>query len=183
MNIVNAFRSKIEQVVLAAILFACGILLCLKMDAETLSVIVGALLIAYGALIFLFLILKKRSIASKVGYFACIAVSFGITFIADKVVSFFVYMLPYITIVVGAVLFADAFLGRYYRKDGNVVLFVVKLSVGAALMAFSICLLTIKSMAPVTPVIFGAILILAAAALIANIFVKKKAEKDEDWFD
>ena len=176
MGITKKINGRIEQAILAAILLLIGILLCFNISAVTLSVIIGALLIAYGALTLLFLVIKKRSIATKAGYLACILTAVGIMMIAEKILSVFVYMLPYVLIVVGAVLFADAFLGRYQRHDGNTAVFAVKLSVGAALVAFAVCLLTVKSLADVIPVAFGVSLIVAALALLANLLFIKKTE-------
>ena len=179
MSKMTKLHSKIEQIALAAILLVSGVLLCVNMSPVTLSIIVGALLAAYGVLTIGFLVLKRKPIASKTGYFSCLLIAIGIVLIADKILSFFVYMLPYVLLVIGVVLFADAFLGKYQRMDGNLVLFIVKLSLGLALIGFSICLLTIKSWSGVTPVAFGVLLILASAALFLNLFVLKKPGGDK----
>lgn len=174
MSIFTKLNSRVQQVVLAAVLLVTGILLCFNISPVTLSIISGALLTAYGVIAILFLVLKKRSIASKAGFFSCLIIAVGIMLIAEKILSVFVYMLPYVFIVVGTVLFADAFLGRYQRMEGNLVLFIVKLSIGVALIAFSICMLTINSMMNVIPVTFGATLIIASLMLLANLFVFQK---------
>ncbi|MBO4217187.1 MAG: hypothetical protein J5940_04525 [Clostridia bacterium] len=178
MSTMTKLHGKIEQIALACILLVSGVLLCVKLSTDTLSIIIGALLVAYGVLTLGFLVLKRKPIASKTGYFSCLVIAIGIMMIAENTLSVFVYMLPYVLIVIGVVLFADAFLGKYQRLDGNLVLFVVKLSLGTALIAFSICLLTINSLSDVTPIAFGALLILASAVLFMNLFAFKKPGGD-----
>jgi len=175
MSLVKDARVGLEKIVLAVVLFVTGILLCVNIDVVTLSVIVGALLVAYGVFSMLILVLKKRPLASKVGYFSCIIITVGIVLIAEKLLSVFVYMLPYVFIVVGSVLIIDAFLGKFLRMEASVTLFVIRIAVGAALVAFAICLLTISSFAKITPISLGVILILAAGALVFSMFSAKKS--------
>lgn len=170
----NTSKTKTEKIVSYLLILVIGILFCLRIAADVVSIIIGIALIVTGAFNITLLAAKKLPIIMPSGIYGGLLVALGIIFIVYKIIGIVMGWIPYVVIVIGTLLFADAFLGKFTRNE-NVALFVVKLLLGAAAIALGLCLIFIEGFGSWAQVVFGILLIAYAVFCLVSLLVKKQA--------
>lgn len=163
-----------RRIILACVLLVVGILFCLKLADNVVSIIIGAALIIYGLSGIIFLSIRNKPLLSVLGIYNAILLAIGIVFIAKNLMGVFISMIPYILTVVGFVLIIDAILGKFQRKTLNTLYMVLELLFGIACVVFGLCLMFVDGFATAASIIFGVFLILIALIDLGFLVIKKK---------
>ena len=166
----NGKQVDLMMLVRACVLLVVGILFCISpvMGTKALSLILGIALIVLGVVFVTLAIVKEKSLIVPWALIGFLAISLGIYGIIVNAIGRIAGFVPYVLIPFGVLLVADAFMGRFWRKEKSTFLFIVKLVLGIAGLALGICLLTIESFKTYASVVLGAAII----ALSIGIFVK-----------
>lgn len=184
-------KRSISKWINAAIVLTLGILVIVMgaakdgsaEAAEGISLVLGIVLIIVGALALAIAIIG--GILSKVGFAATgiaagITLAFGISLVVGKyaaaLIVLFLYIIPFILIVVGAIILADAIyqLVLAIKQKGNVIPAVIAIIIGAVALVLG-CLCVGNN--PVIPqnvqlIVFGIILVLYAIVMVLGTFFK-----------
>ena len=162
-----------NMILTALILLVLGILFCLKIAASTISIIIGAAMAVLGLVNLIFMAKNKKTYASADGIINAALIAIGVVFIAEKFLTVFLGLIPYIMIVVGVVITIDAFLAKFQRKD-KLLIFIAELVIGVAAIVVGFCLLFVEGFQQGASIAFGVILIIAAIAELVTLVMKKK---------
>ncbi|MGN1207575.1 MAG: hypothetical protein ACI4SP_04685 [Eubacteriales bacterium] len=171
-------HENMKDIVTAAIVFVIGVLFCcsLAMGMRGLSWLVGLSLMVAGTLYFVNSILRKKALATMEGIIGAAIFAFGFFFIANELANLVVAYIPWLLICVGAVIFIDAFLRKFLRKDKSTSGFVAQLIIGAASLALGICLRFVPGFGDFTALMLGILLIVYAVFLVVNVFLGRTPE-------
>lgn len=173
MNKLNSEQMK--PLILSVILMIVGILFCcsLAMGIEGLSVVLGVIMLIIGILYIVNSITQNNSIISIDGIIGVVIVSLGMVFIIHKLAGIIFSFIPWFLIVFGIVLLSDSLLGKFYLKNDNNLIFIVKIIAGTLSVAVGICLKVIDGFLEYSALIIGILLILYSGYLLFRTFLKK----------
>ena len=169
---------ELKTIVIASLLIVIGILFCcsLAMGISGLSVIIGLIIIILGALFVLNSIFTSSSLLTTGGLGGVFIVAFGIMFIASNLAGIIFAYIPWLLVVLGAALIADALLAKFWRKEQNTFDFVLKLVVGGVSLVLGICLMTIEGFMEYSSIVLGILMIVYGIYITFNQFISKKSE-------
>ena len=169
-------KESVFRIIEACVLLVIGVLFCvsLAMGTEALSIILGASLIAAGAVIVILSLANEKSVFTPISLGGLLAIALGVAFIVGNVVAFIFSIIPYILLVFGSALFIEAFLGYFLRKEKLLAAFIIKLVLGVVLIVVGVLLLTVADFKNYVALIVGIALIILAIANIALEFYKAK---------
>lgn len=166
-----------EKVIVALVLMAVGVLFCLQLAGNVISIVIGVAMCLYGAVQLVLLLVNHKSMLCATGLLAGVLMAVGIAFIVKKLLTVFVATVPFILLVVGAILLIDALVGYLARKDLHVVVFALELLVGVACVALGLCLMLVEGFKSWANVVFGVVLIVSAALQLVALMPAKKRKK------
>lgn len=169
-------------VVIGAVILVVGVLFCFQtsMGIEAISYIVGISMILLGLIYALIVALAIKSTLSAAVFSASALIAFGITFIRLNLAGVLISLLPIFMIVIGSVIFIDAFLLFFVRKGEKKVFgFVIELIVGAIAIALGICILTIDEVARFASIVLGVALAAFGLYIILSFFVRRSKKEGE----
>lgn len=172
--------SNFTVMAISIALIVFGILFCLNsVLGATLDIIFGICFILLGVGLAVVSFYNKRSIMSVQGIAGGVILAFGITMIDTGLIAWFIYYLvPFVFIVIGAFLVAEAFLLHFLRGEKKTALFVVELVAGGILLTLGILAIAIPDVQfKVFNIIEGAILIFIGVYLLVAKLVAKKDEE------
>ena len=171
----NASKSALaEKIIVAMVLMAVGVLFCVNLAANVISIVIGVAMCLYGAVQLILLLVDNKSMLCATGLLAGVVIAIGIVFIAKKLLTVFVSMVPYILLVVGVILVVDSLLGYLARKDIHVVMFALELTVGLGCVALGLCLLLVDGFKSSANIVFGVVLIVSSALQLTSLVPAKK---------
>ena len=168
-------------IVISVAAIILGVLFCLDKEiGNALDIVFGISFILFGLALAALSFYNKQSVLTKFGISGGLIIAVGIAMIVNPgLISWFIYVVvPFIFIVIGAFLLAEAFLLFFLRGEKDVTLFVVELVVGTVLLTLGILAMAIpKIQFNAFNIIEGAILILAGVyVLVTKLIVKKEEE-------
>ena len=173
------FSKKAINIIYAIGLIVAGVLFCFHQTwgSQTLSIIFGSLIILMGIISVMASIAAVKGILTNSALVGGLLITFGIYFIAKDGVDFILALVPYLFIVFGAIILADAFLLFFMRNKGNVTMFIVELLCGIALATVGILLvIPVNGFKNIMTFLFGiAIAIYGIILFVKAIDVKKKS--------
>ena len=172
-------KEKIVALIEAGVILVIGILFCLSeaLGIEVLSTIFGVTLIVGGTIYLAISLVVKKGLISIAGFTGGLLISLGILSIVTNIMALIFAFLPYFLIVIGSLVLIDAFLGKFVRNDDLLVVFVLKLVIGAVLITLGILLLTVAEFARFASIIFGASLIVISIYYAVMILMDKDPVK------
>lgn len=170
-------KVNVSQILYAVVMAGLGVLFCLNIATDVVSIVIGAMLCAFGLVNLILFIAAEVPIASIDGVFNGLLIALGIVFIKDRLISVVVGWVPFILAVVGVIIILDAFLAKFMRKDVLTAGFVTELSVGVLTAALGFCLIFIEGFKTAASIIFGIVLILGAIYSIVMVFLGKSLVK------
>ena len=172
-------NEQIMNIVNAVLLIVLGILFCISLAVAeyTISIILGVGLLVVGIIFIVLSISNSKSLLTASGFIGAVLLGLGIMFIVTNVIGYLFSAIPYLLTTIGAIIFADAFIGYFVRKDKNALALALKLLIGAALIAIGICMLTVEDFAGYVGLIFGIALIIIGLYMLIAVFVGKKMSK------
>lgn len=175
MNKLNSEQMK--PLIISIVLMIVGILFCcsLAMGINGLSVITGILLLICGIVMIISSIAREKFIFKKSGMIGVLLSSLGILFIVNKLAGVIFALIPWFLIVLGCVLIVDAFLGKYSRKENNLVEFIIKIVLGSIAIILGLCLKLIDGFLEYAVLILGILMLVYSIYLVFNIIFKKQS--------
>ena len=174
---------SIMPVIAGTAMTVVGVLFCFEtqMGTQALSYIVGIAMIVLGAIYSLIAALSLKTLLTPSIMSASLMISLGIAFISYNLAHIIILLMPIILIVVGGVIFLDAFLLFFIRKGKQRVLFfVIELIMGAVAIALGICTINIDGFRQAASIIFGAALAAIGIYIIVNYFVKRSKREEPE---
>ena len=114
--------------------------------------------------------LKEKTLVSKNVAIGSLIVALGILIITRHVATMVLGLIPIVFIVLGACIFMDSFLLRYWRRNRNLLLFVLEFLVG-------VLFLTVGSFRAYMRLAFGVVLIAYAIYLLAYALTPAREKK------
>ena len=151
-----------SNLIIAIICIVVGILFCcsLAIALETLSIILGVILIVLGAAAIVMTIISKESLLSISGIFGAIFIGIGIASIVLNYAAFVLTCIPFLLISLGFFAMVDAFLLKFVRKEKSLLAFILELVIGAICFTLGILLLTVDEFVGYAGLILGIALII-----------------------
>ena len=162
------------------ILLIIGILFCLSilLGERNLSIILGVGFICAGVALVTVSLLKEKELLSSNALIGFIVIALGIISITEPIVHVILMIVPYIYIVFGCAVFADAFLAKFVRK-GKTYEFVLKLIFGIVAITLGILLITVADISTYTGLFFGLTLVVIAIYSITTIVLEANKSKKQ----
>lgn len=166
----KTISSKTITLINAITLLIAGVLfLFLNMlGSKWLNVILGISVILLGLITLVSEFLREKTLVSKSVAIGSAITALGILIITRSIASTILDLIPFVFIVIGACVFMDAFLLKYWRKSRNVLLFIIELLLGAFLITLGILFLTVGTFRGYMSITFGVVLIAYAIYLLAG---------------
>lgn len=170
-----------KSLIPAALALIMGILFCCDqaMGTNTLSVILGVVMIVMAAYLIILAIVDGKAILTGNGVTGAVLLALGIYFCVDKPLSIILAILPYFLVVCGAAILVDAFLAYFWKKTTNLTSMILSAVVGAAALVLGLCLLLIDGFWSYVSIVFGIILIVAAVVMALRVITKRNPEKKD----
>lgn len=171
-----------KSLVPAALALIMGILFCCDqaMGANTLSVILGVVMLVMAVFLILMAIVYQKEILTGNGVSGAILLALGIYFVVAKPLTIILAILPYFLTVIGAAILVDAFLAYFLKKTTSLVSMICSAVVGAAGLVLGLCLLLIDSFWSYVSIVVGIILIIAAIVMALRVITTKNPAKKEN---
>lgn len=174
-----------KSLIPAALALVMGILFCCDqaMGTNTLSVILGVVMLVMAVFLILLAIVDQKAILTGKGVSGAILLALGLYFVVDKPLSSILAILPYFLTVIGAAILVDAFLAYFLKKTASLVSMICSAVVGAAGLVLGLCLLLIDSFWSYVSIVVGIILIVAAIVMALRVITAKNPGKNEERKD
>ena len=169
--------NKPRAIVVSCITLAIGILFCCASAFKGLDWLLGGSLCFAGIMYIVSSIIERRSLLTPSGIIGAGACAFGIMFIVERLSYILTDFVPYLVIMFGLVVFAEAFFAKFARFHG-IVIFIIALVVGTLSLIFGVCLFCIAKLREIAPIFFGCILIIASLYTLISILIAKKDAKE-----
>ena len=160
--------NKIANIIWACALLLVGILFCFSLSygVNGLSYIIGIAIIITGVVFAITTIMSKKSTLSIMSFFSSFLIAFGIVFIDKRLASIIIDVIPWILIIVGTMIFVDAFLLQYVRRMNVPVKFIIELILGALLFIFGLVVRFAKGWDAYSALVLGIALIIYSVYLL-----------------
>ncbi|GEM_PF-2321038 len=174
--------AKTVSIINAIAILIAGVLFCCSnaLGTKWLSVILGVSVMLLGLITLVSELLKEKTLVSKSVVIGSAITALGIFIIVRDIAGTVLGLIPYVFIVVGACVFADAFLLYFWRKNRNVALFVLELLVGAALIVLGALFIGVASFRRFMGILFGiALIVYAIVILINSLKASSRAKKSK----
>ena len=168
---------ELKSVICSVLLMMLGMLFCcsLSVGINGLSVIIGLVLVVVGVVFLFNSILLENTMLTIRGLFGAIVVSLGIMFIMSKLAGIIFDYIPWLLMVVGVVIAADALINKLVYKVESVLTLVLKIVLSVISLTLGVCLRCIDGFAEYASVVLGILMIMYALYLIVKLFFGSKS--------
>ena len=173
------------SLMIACVLLLAGILFCISpaIGEASAGIVIGIGVILLGLIFGVKDFLVNKSLISRGVIIAAMIVALGVYFTADgSIVSKIIGVIPYVLIVTGACITADAILLKTVREKNNNKKFAIELSIGLGAIVLGVLILALPFFRKALAVIIGILLILGSVYYLLQILdklpSKKKAKKE-----
>ena len=175
----KAISAKTITIINAITLLIAGILFLFidRLGARWLDIILGISVLLLGLITLVSEFLKEKTLVSKNVAIGSLIVALGILIITRHVATMVLGLIPIVFIVLGACIFMDSFLLRYWRRNRNLLLFVLEFLVGVFLITLGVLFLTVGSFRAYMSLAFGVVLIAYAIYLLAYALTPAREKK------
>ena len=175
----KTISTKTITIINAITLLIAGILFLFmdRLGAKWLDVILGISVLLLGLITLISEFLKEKTLVSKSVAIGSAIIALGIFIITRHVATMILGLIPIVFIVIGACVFMDSFLLRYWRNNRNLLLFVLEFLIGAFLITLGVLFLTVGSFRAYMSLAFGIILIAYAIYLLAYALTPAREKK------
>ena len=167
-------KDNVKSLLLACVVMVLGILFCcsLSMGVTAISVLIGIIIIACGALYIIGSLVNKKSLMTMDGVVGAVIIAFGVLFIANELVWLIVAYIPWLLMAIGIVAIVDAFLSYFLRKEKGVGKMLFLLLLGAISLALGICLRFIDGFIDYASLVLGLVMVCYAIYVIFSVALK-----------
>ncbi len=171
---------KTTSLMVAIVLLIAGILFCISpaIGEHSAGIVIGIGVLLVGVILAVKDFLVSKCLLTRGVIIGSIVAALGLYFIVDgSIVSKIIGIIPYILIVTGGCVIADAILLKTVREKNNDKKFAIELSVGIVSVVLGILILTVPFFRKALAVIIGILLIAASVYYLIGMFKKEKGEK------
>ena len=175
----KTISSKTVAFINAITLLIAGVLF-LFMDHlgfKWLNIILGISVILLGLITVISEFIREKTLVSKNVAIGSAIVALGIYIITKQIATMILGLIPIIFIVIGACIFMDSFLLRYWRNNRSLILFLVEFLLGAFLITLGVLFLTVASFTHYMGMAFGVVLIAYAIYLLMGALAAPREKK------
>lgn len=172
----NLQSNQLKTLIISAILMVIGILFCcsLSIGISGLSTILGILLIIAGLVFVANAFLKTKTIFCYMGIMGAAVLALGILFITNRMAGILFGYIPWLLIVLGALIILDAIIAKFYRNDDTLMNLIIKIVLGLIAIILGICLRVVEGFMEYASIILGILMVIYAIYLVLDAFVLKK---------
>jgi len=180
MNVEKLVSKKTMSLMIAIVLLLAGILFCISpaIGESSVGIVLGIGVLLVGVILAVKDFLVNKSLLTRGVIIGSVVAALGIYFMANGgIVSSIIGVIPYIFIVTGACIVADAILLKTVRDKTNDKKFAIELSVGIVAIVLGILILTVPFFRKALAVVIGVCLIGFSVYFLIGMFKKEKGEK------
>ena len=180
-NVEKLVSKKTTSLMVAIVLLIAGILFCISpaIGEESAGIVIGIGVLLLGVIFGVKDFLSSKSLISRGVLVGAVIAALGVYFMADGgIVSKIIGIIPYVLIVAGACVFADAILLKTVRDKTNDKRFAIELSIGLAAIVLGSLILSLAFFRKALAVIIGILLIAGSVYYLIGVFKKDRAQKD-----
>jgi len=158
------------------IIFVIGVLFCCSraMGVTGTSWLIGISFAVTGITFLVNAVIQHKSMINSAGILGTALLAFGAIFTVQDLAQVIFNFIPFFLIVGGVVIFIDAFLRKFAKKEISTGNCLFQILVGLGTSALGFCLKFIASFAEFASLILGLIIIAYSLISIASVFVNKK---------
>lgn len=170
---------KTITLISAIVLFIAGVLFCVSsyIGSKALTIILGIIVIILGILAVTHSLVSDKKLLSIEAMIGSTIIVVGITIITRELIYTIISLVPYIFLVLGVFVFADAFLLFFVRDRNKKVLFILQLIGGVLLIVLGILTLTVDFFKQLVTILLGVILIAIAIIIFVKIILENEKRK------
>ena len=182
-NVEKLVSKKTTSLMVAIVLLIAGILFCISpaIGEESAGIVIGIGVLLLGVIFGVKDFLSSKSLISRGVLVGAVIAALGVYFMADGgIVSKIIGIIPYVLIVAGACVFADAILLKTVRDKTNDKRFAIELSIGLAAIVLGSLILSLAFFRKALAVIIGILLIAGSVYYLIGVFKKDRAQKDTE---
>ena len=174
----SVVKFNIDKISYAITLLVIGILFCFNLASRTVSLVAGIVLILLGVVNLLSFVLGHLSMINSSLFSNAFVITLGIYFIIKDIVSIVIDYVPYLMIVVGAIIIIDAILGKVMRKENsNLMKFIIILLIGIIILTVGLLIVFVPEIHSRVNLFIGIVLIVYSIYLLVNMAVKSRSKK------
>ena len=159
------------------IIFVIVVLFCCSraMGVTGTSWLIGISLAVTGITFLINAVIQYKSMLNTTGILGSALLAFGAMFTVQDLAQVIFNYIPFFLIIVGAVIFIDAFLRKFAKKEITTGVCVCQILIGLGTLALGFCLKFIASFAEFASLVLGLIIIAYSLIAIASVFTNKKS--------
>lgn len=185
LNVETIVSKRTMSLMIASVLLLAGVLFCISpaIGESSAGIVIGIGVILLGLILGVKDFLTEKSLISRGVIVGSMVVALGVYCTADgSIVSKVIGVIPYILIVTGACITADAVLLKTVRKTDDNKKFGIELSIGIGCIVLGSLILALSFFRKALAVIIGIILIIGSVYYLLQMFkllpAKKKANAE-----
>ena len=162
-----------KTIIIAVVLLVVGILFCfsLAMGLNALSYIIGGCIIVAGGASIFSTATNKKTTLNYTGIIGATIIALGILFIEYRLASILFGFVPWLLVIVGAIVIVDAILKKLSQNNNTI--FITELIVGIAVLALGLCLKFVPGFIEFSSIMLGVVMIIYASYLLIMVFTKR----------
>jgi len=173
---------RTTSLMVAIVLLIAGILFCVSpaIGEASAGIVIGIGVALIGIIWAVKDFLVGKALLSRGVIVGSLIVALGVYFMADgSIVSKIIGVIPYVLIVTGGCVFADAILLKTVRDKNDNKKFAIELSIGLGAIVLGSLILALSFFRKALAVIIGALLIAGSVYYLIGMFKKSPSEKAE----
>ena len=173
-------NEQMSSLFTSAIILVIGILFCCSraMGVTGTSWLIGISLAVTGITFLVNAVIQHQSMLNSTGLLGSALLAFGAMFTVQDLAQIIFNYIPFLLIIVGAVIVIDAFLRKFAKKEISTSNCVFQLLVGIVILILGFCLKFVVSFAEFASLVLGLIIIAYSLIEIVNVFVNKKESNE-----
>ena len=179
-SVEKLISKKTTILMVAIVLLIAGILFCISpaIGEQSAGIVIGIGVLLVGLILAVKDFLVSKCLLTRGVILGSVIAALGLYFIVDgSIVSKIIGIIPFILIVTGGCVVADAILLKTVREKNNNKKFAIELTVGIVAIVLGILILTVPFFRKALSVIIGILLIAGSVYYLIGMFKKEKGEK------
>ena len=172
---------ELKSLVVSILIMMIGIFFCcsLSIGIAGLSIIIGLVLMVIGVLFLVNAFVGGKGLYSMESIVGVVILSLGIVFLVHKLAGIIFAYIPWLLIILGAVVIVDGLIYKFLKSEDNLFKFIVKMVIGGVAIILGLCLQLIDGFMEYASIILGILMIIYAGYLMYRLFFGVKTPLTE----
>ena len=173
-------NEQMSSLFTSVIILVIGILFCCSraMGVTGTSWLIGISLAVTGITFLVNAVMLHKSMLNSTGLLGSALLAFGAMFTVQDLAQIIFNYIPFLLIVVGAVIFVDAFLRKFAKKEISTGNCVFQILSGLIALVLGFCLKFIANFAEFASLVMGLIIIAYSLIAMISVFTNKKENNE-----